>query len=202
MVDLKLIIASNIIKLRTDAGMTQSDLGEKLNYSDKSISKWERAESLPDASVIKQMSEIFGVSVDYLFSTHDEWEPKEDAKSKEKEDTEKIRFNLKAVEGIALCGIWTFALFLFILFWIVLNDFLWIIFFAAMPIAVLTHLVLNSIWNKGRHNRLIIAVFVFSILLLIYASLFKFNIWQIFLLIIPVGIILYLSSKIKKKDNK
>lgn len=202
MVDLKLIIASNIIKLRTDAGMTQSDLGEKLNYSDKSISKWERAESLPDANVLKQMSEIFGVSVDYLFSTHDEWEPKEDAKSKEKEDTEKVRFNLKAVEGIALCGIWTFALFLFILFWIVLNDLLWIIFFAAMPIAVLTHLVLNSIWNKGRRNRLIIAVFVFSILLLIYAALFKFNIWQIFLLIIPVGIILYLSSKIKKKDNK
>ena len=76
MVDLKLIIASNIIKLRTDAGMTQSDLGEKLNYSDKSISKWERAESLPDANVLKQMGEIFGVSMDYLFNSHDEWEPK------------------------------------------------------------------------------------------------------------------------------
>ena len=75
MVDLKLVIASNIIRLRTEAGMTQSELGAKLNYSDKSISKWERAESLPDANVLKQMSEIFGVSMDYLFSTNDEWKP-------------------------------------------------------------------------------------------------------------------------------
>ncbi len=199
MVELKLIIASNIIKLRTDAGMTQSELGEKLNYSDKSISKWERAEALPDANVLKQMSEIFGVSIDYLFSTHNEWEPKD---KNEKPDSEKLRFNLKAVEGIALCGIWTFALFLFILFWIVLDRPLWIIFFAALPIAFITHLVLNSIWNKGRKNRMIITFMVLSILLLIYIALIKYNVWQIFLLMIPVVAIVYLTSKIKIKDNK
>lgn len=202
MVDLKLIIASNIIKLRTEAGMTQSELGEKLNYSDKSISKWERAESLPDANVLKQMSEIFGVSIDYLFSTHDGWEPKKDTDSKAKEDKEKIRFNLKAVEGIALCGILTFALFLFILFWIIMDSPVWMIFFAAIPVALLTHLVLNSVWNKGRRNRIIITLFVLSVLLFIYMALIKFNIWQIFLLMIPVVIILYLSSKIKEKDKE
>ncbi len=197
MVDLKLIIASNIIKLRTDAGMTQGDLGEKLNYSDKSISKWERAESLPDANVLKQMSEIFGVSVDYLFNSHDEWEPKQD--KKKTEDENKKQFNLKAVEWIAICGIWTFAFFLFILFWIILDSFYWIVFFSAFPIGMLTRLVLNSVWNKGRNNRIIISIFIFSILLLIYVALIKFNIWQIFLLMIPVAIILYLTSKIKKK---
>ena len=51
MEDLKLIFASNLIRLRTSAGMKQSELGEQLNYSDKSISKWERAEALPDAAV-------------------------------------------------------------------------------------------------------------------------------------------------------
>ena len=74
--DLKLIFASNLIKLRTEAGMTQADLGEKINYSDKTVSKWERAEALPDASVLKKMAEIFGVSVDYLINSHDQWEPK------------------------------------------------------------------------------------------------------------------------------
>ena len=53
--ELKLITASNIIKLRTGAGMTQADLGRALNYSDKTISKWERGEALPDAFVLKQM---------------------------------------------------------------------------------------------------------------------------------------------------
>ncbi len=197
MVDLKLIIASNIIKLRTDAGMTQGDLAEKLNYSDKSVSKWERAESLPDAKVLKNMGEIFGVSMDYLFNSHDEWQPKQD--KKKAEDAFKKQFNLKAVEGIAICGIWTFALFMFILFWIILDSFYWIVFFAAFPTSMLTHLILNSIWNHGRNNRMIIIILVFSILLLIYMALIKFNIWPIFLLMLPIAVILYLTSKIKKR---
>ena len=61
--ELKLISASNIIKLRTGAGLTQAELGEKLNYSDKTISKWERGEAIPDAYVLTQMAEIFGVTV-------------------------------------------------------------------------------------------------------------------------------------------
>ena len=75
--ELKLISASNIIKLRTGAGLTQAELGEKLNYSDKTISKWERGEAIPDAYVLTQMAEIFGVTVDYLLSSHDAWESTE-----------------------------------------------------------------------------------------------------------------------------
>ena len=77
--ELRLITASNIIKLRTGAGMTQAGLGQRLNYSDKSISKWERGEAIPDAYVLSEMAELFGVTVDYLLSSHDGWEPpKED----------------------------------------------------------------------------------------------------------------------------
>lgn len=199
MVDLKLIIASNIISLRTEAGMTQSELGARLNYSDKSISKWERAESLPDANVLKQIGDIFGVSMDYLFNTHDEWKPTPEEPANE--DVHKARFNLRAVEAVTLCGIITFAFFLFILFWIILDDLVWLVFLAAFPICVLTHLVLNSIWNKGRKNMLIIGVFVFSILLLIYVSLLSFNVWQIFLLMIPTIAILFFASKIRKKHG-
>ena len=52
MEDLKFITAANIISLRTKAGMTQAQLAELLNYSDKSVSKWERAEAVPDAYVL------------------------------------------------------------------------------------------------------------------------------------------------------
>ena len=64
--ELKLVTASNIINERTKAGMTQAELGAKLNYSDKSVSKWERGEAIPDAFVLTQMAELFGVTVDYL----------------------------------------------------------------------------------------------------------------------------------------
>ena len=69
--ELKLVAASNIISLRTKAGLTQAELGAKLNYSDKSISKWERGEAIPDAYVLSEMAEIFGVTVDYILSSHD-----------------------------------------------------------------------------------------------------------------------------------
>ena len=54
--ELKLIFASNLIRLRTEAGYTQAELAAKINYSDKSISKWERGEAVPDAYVLKMLS--------------------------------------------------------------------------------------------------------------------------------------------------
>ena len=66
MEDIKSVIAKNITQLRQAAGMTQSELGEKLNYSDKSVSKWERAESIPDVAVLKQLADLFGVKLDDL----------------------------------------------------------------------------------------------------------------------------------------
>ena len=78
--ELKLVTASNIINQRTKAGMTQAELGAKLNYSDKSVSKWERGEAIPDAYVLSEMAELFGVTVDYLLSSHDGWEPPKEEK--------------------------------------------------------------------------------------------------------------------------
>ena len=66
MEDLKPIIARNISALRQAAGMTQMELAEALHYSDKAVSKWERGESLPDVTILKKISQLFEVTVDYL----------------------------------------------------------------------------------------------------------------------------------------
>ena len=72
MEDIKSIIAENIVQLRRANGMTQIDLAEKLNYSDKAVSKWERGESVPDISVLKNIADLFGVTVDFLITAdHD-----------------------------------------------------------------------------------------------------------------------------------
>ena len=70
MENLKHLIALNIAALRRAQGMTQITLAEKLHYSDKAISKWERGESLPDISVLKEIADLFGVTVDYLLYEH------------------------------------------------------------------------------------------------------------------------------------
>lgn len=64
------IIAQNIAGLRKKAGWTQAELAEKLDYSDKAISKWERGLSLPDAEMLYRIASLFRVDVDYLFKEH------------------------------------------------------------------------------------------------------------------------------------
>ena len=78
MEDIKAIIAENIVLLRRGRGMTQIELAEKLNYSDKAVSKWERGESVPDISVLKQIADIFGVTVDYLITPGQDGLPADD----------------------------------------------------------------------------------------------------------------------------
>ena len=101
--ELKLISASNIINLRTSAGMTQAELGAKLNYSDKTISKWERGEAIPDAYVLKQMAQLFNVSVDYLLSSHDKWKsPEQIEKENERRYSADIIIAVTAIKVIVI----------------------------------------------------------------------------------------------------
>ena len=189
MEDLKFITAANIISLRTKAGMTQAQLAELLNYSDKSVSKWERAEAVPDAYVLKHMSEIFGVSVDYLLSSHNAWEPIS--------QKQKRRYRSEIIVLISMVGIWTLAFFIFIIGWI-LGHLFWMVFIYAIPISLITLLVFNSVWEKGKRNYYIISTRVASIFVMFYLALLRWNPWQILLLIIPAELIVFLAFRVKK----
>ena len=61
-----MILADKIIELRKKNGWSQEDLAEKLGVSRQSISKWEGAQSIPDMNKIIMISDIFGVSTDFL----------------------------------------------------------------------------------------------------------------------------------------
>lgn len=189
--DLKVITASNIINLRTAKGLTQAELGELLSYSDKSISKWERAEAVPDAYVLKKMSEIFGVSVDYILSSHDSWEKPESFKKAER------NFHSKILTVLVIFGIWTIAFLVYVIGW-VNNMNWWLLFVYALPVSLITLLVLNSVWEQGKNNRHIICGLVASVILTVYLTFFSFNPWQILIMIVPAELIVFLSFRIKK----
>ena len=69
MEDYRKVIASNISELRKEKKMTQSELAEKLHYSDKAISRWERGDTMPSIEVLCELCELFGVDLTYLVST-------------------------------------------------------------------------------------------------------------------------------------
>ena len=68
--DIKDNLAENLTRLRQAAGFTQSDIAGKLNYTDKSISKWEHGDSVPPIDVLKELADIYGVSLDFLVTEH------------------------------------------------------------------------------------------------------------------------------------
>ncbi|MBQ2960943.1 MAG: helix-turn-helix transcriptional regulator [Oscillospiraceae bacterium] len=195
--ELKLICASNIISLRTSAGLTQAELGAKLNYSDKSVSKWERGEAIPDAFVLKQMAEIFGVTVDHLLSSHDAWEAPEAEVQKDAP-----QYSQDHIIAVSVLGIWTMALTIFVMFWLA-DHIWWQIFFIALSLSLLTWLILDAVFKRTKHLPFMIAAFVVSIFVLFYVLMLPIGkIWQIFLIAVPAVVIVYLSCRIKIRPDK
>ncbi len=196
--DIKLIFASNLIRLRQSAGMTQLMLAEKINYSDKSVSKWERGEAIPDAYVLKALSELFGVTIDELLRTHSEW------KSDDPDLSKKVEYSQLSIILTAIAAIFTLCFLEFILVWMLVDKLHWIVLFAAIPLSLIALLVLNSIWYKGRHNMYIVMALVLTLFLLGYFTglMFKHNFWQLLLIIIPAEIIVVLAFHIRRRNKK
>lgn len=194
--ELKLVVASNLIFLRQKAGLTQAELGEKLNYSDKTISKWERAESIPDAFILTRLAEIFGVTVDDILRPADTWEQKE-KKKKEAEIASQRKFSASVVTMVSIAGIWTMAVMMFVIFWLALDSIQWIIFPGAVLVSTIAILVFNSIWNHGRGNTWIVMFLVAMTVTMIYLVLLPFNPWQLFLVLVPAELLVFLCFRIR-----
>ena len=205
---MKAVIAANIAELRKKNGMTQQDLAAKLNYTDKAISKWERGESIPDVLVLKQIADMFGVTVDYLLTdVHEAPEPV--AEEKSIEISLKKRQSLRTrgfVTGMSVLLVWIAALVLFIVFDTASLDYRsnWVVFACAVPASFVVWLVMNSIWFNRRRNYLIISLLMWSTLALIYIPVLLFagkNLWLIFSLGLPGQAIIIMWSRLKQSGD-
>ncbi|MBP3267921.1 MAG: helix-turn-helix domain-containing protein [Ruminococcus sp.] len=75
-----------IKQFRTELGMTQKQLAERINVSDKAVSKWERGNGCPDVSLLSALADIFGIDVNVLLSGEI------DKNESEKGDMKKLKF--------------------------------------------------------------------------------------------------------------
>ena len=193
--ELKLVTAGNLIQLRTSRGMTQAELGALLNYSDKTISKWERGEAIPDAYVLTQLAEIFGVTVDALLSPPGKWEPPEPEKEQERS------YSTRAIIAIAVLGVWTLALSAFVALWLA-HIICWQIFVVTLPVSILTYLVLICVFDQKKHLSKVVALFVLSLFVMIYLLFWNSNPWQIFLIAILAEVLVFLSFRVRTRPRR
>lgn len=197
MEELKDIIAENLINLRKANKLTQLELAEKLNYSDKAISKWERGESLPDIAILKQLADMYGVGVDYIVSKQTE-----EAKSKYRMPRPELN-NKLIITLLACLSIWLLATILYINFKIMFNQYYWIIWIWALPASSIILIVFSSIWGKKQLILLSVSSLIWTLILSVYLQFLQYNLWSLFLLGIPAQLATALCAKIKrtKKEN-
>ncbi|MBP5467142.1 MAG: helix-turn-helix transcriptional regulator [Clostridia bacterium] len=197
--DLKDCFAQNLIKYRKALNLTQAELAEKLNYSDKAVSKWERAESVPDIYTIKSIADFFGIKVDVLIS-----EPRP--------DRPKVNYNLGKKRTILCLAstaiVWLVAIAFYAFIHIISPAITqtWLSFVYAIPVSAIVLLVFTSVWGKSLGNTIIVSVLVWSVILTVYLTLLHTlpappsMLWEIFLVGIPAeGVIVfwYLYRKVK-----
>ena len=194
MEELKLIIAKNIADLRKKNGLTQAEFAEKLNYSDKAISKWERGESVPDIATLKIIAEMFGVTIDYLL---EEDHTKADALIETlKRDKKRNRI---IITLLSFMLVWLLATIIYVsLTYIPEVSSPWHCYVYAVPISLVVLLVFNCIW--GRRDW--IFVLVSTILAAAFIIGFGEVTWSIFLIGVPAQIIILLWSRIKMRKKQ
>ncbi len=195
--DIKENLAINLVQYRKDAGLTQAELAEKLNYSDKAVSKWERGESVPDLYVLKQIADFYGVTIDLLIS--------EPSTAKPKPAYSKSKFRTI----VAVCStmlVWLVATVAFAFINIIIPSITrtWLAFIYAMPITCIVLLVLTSVWKKKITTAVIISLLVWTCILAIYLSLLFIlptpprTLWLMFLIGIPLQVMIIFWSIYRK----
>lgn len=193
--DLKLISASNLINLRTAHGMTQAELGAKLNYSDKTISKWERGEAIPDAYVLVQLAELFGVTVNDLLSADNKWVPPKDENA-----VPDRSYSVNVVIALVLLSTFTVTLAVFVTLWL-LDIIEWRVFLVGLSVWLLVYLILDVIFKRGKKLPWLLGAFVLSLFVLVYFFLPVSHPWQLFLLAVPAVAIVFLACNVRKSPR-
>ena len=196
---LKLQIGSNIASYRKRAGLTQAGLAERLSYSDKAVSKWERGESMPDVTTLVQLAEQFDITVNDLVVDPDALPGNPGTLEKAMTQVSEKALKRKADKGIILSLSSTLVWFVALLFFVVISSFdipfSWLAFFYAVPANAIVLLSLRSAWRDFRWNKALISCIVWGSLVSIHASLWIFlgvNVWKLYLLGIPGQIAIFL----------
>lgn len=200
MEDLKTNIAKNITELRIFNNMTQMELGERLNYSDKTISKWERGESTPDITALSEMADIFGVSLDFLVKSKN---VQENSLPKLKSEG---KYNRRVISYISESVAWIVAIFAFIITTLLIKEttFQWLYFVYALPIVIIVKLVFNTLWFNPRHNYLIVSALMWSVIAAVHITFMYFavDVSLIYILGVAGQIVIILWSFINKPKIK
>ncbi len=180
-------IAQNLKTLRKARGITQQQLAKEFNYSNKAVSRWEKAEALPSVDVLESLCEYYGVSFEWLIKEQNE-APK----------PERQTFNKIAVMCLVFLFTIALATIVFVYNQIMSGQVMWRLFVWAVPIACLLILIICYKWWNKYVNLGIFSATFWTLIVAVYLEFLQMNIWPLFFLGLPIQAIAVLITIIKK----
>ena len=193
--DLRNIIGKNLSDLRKRKGLTQLELAEKFNYTDRAVSKWENGDTLPDVEVLFDLCEFYGVTIDYL--TH------EDNYRYIKNDSKAATINRILIICLVSLIIWTLATVIMVISIIRDSNPLWQAYIWAIPV----NAVLQNFFNRAYFRKRLIyfidwTIFIWTVLAALFLTIMDMNLWPIFILGIPAQAAIALWLNLRNRQAK
>ncbi len=181
-------IAKNLTAYRKAAGLTQAELAEKINYSDKSVSKWESGNGVPDVYTLVQLATLFGVTLNDLVG--DGALP----------NAQKKNTGLHILIMLLSSGlVWLVATCFFVVMQIVSpGKAWWLAFIYAIPINSILIIVYASVWKYRILNFIAISTLIWTAITCLYLTVRFVSIalgasygglWMVFLLGVPLQVL-------------
>lgn len=183
---LRRTISKNIAAYRKAHKDTQAGLAEKLNYSDKSVSKWERGESLPDVYILSQIADLYGVSVSALIG---EIQPPKESKP---------HYHM-FILLLSLALTMAVATLLFSMFMICKVPYpAWMFFVYALPVCSIICIVFTSLWWGILWQGVSVSALIWTLGLSLYLSFELENVSLIFLVCAALQVLTVLWEIFRK----
>lgn len=194
MENITVIIGENIAALRKANNFTQQQLADKLNYSNKAVSRWEKGECLPSVETLSELCGFFGVEFDYLIRRHET----PAVIKKKAADVNKI-----AIALLACLTVFTLATIIFVYVKVVHKVDYWQSFVWGAPISafIVAELCRRWAWNKAVKFALT-SFFLWSLITAVFLTVVDIvNIWPIYLIGIPLQVIFILLAFVSKSEK-
>ena len=192
MKELNKIISDNLVMLRKKLGLKQSDVADKLNYSDKTVSKWETGEIIPNIENLIELCKLYDVSLEQITRKMDISEVENIEQKPDYTKRNKLIISL-----LSISAVWVLATVVFV-YALIISDFnAWTVFVWAVPISFILAIIFNSLWGKKKLNYVFISILLWSLITCIYLQFVKYNLIALYFIGIPGQIAILLWSGLK-----
>ena len=194
---IRTVLAEKLGAYRKRAGLTQAELAEKLNYSDKSISKWERGDGMPDLLVLCKLADLYDVPLDAFLREGPL------VRSQAEQKSRRIIITL-----ISIGLVFFVAAIGFFVCYLAKVEVRWLAFIYAVPVSMILLVVFSHMWSTLLWQALSVTGLVWTLCGAIYISFVAIagmhNVAMLFLCaaIFQVLVILWYVLMLVRKRNK